>query len=77
MIAQHVLGTVPFGMVAVGNRADLVLVRQNPLADLGTLRQPVGVMTNGRWYERAELDRLQEQVAVDYAQAAWTGGLHD
>ena len=74
MIAQHVPATVPFGTVAVGNRADLVLVRQNPLADLGTLRQPVGVMANGRWYDRAELDRLQEQVAVDYAQAMWTGG---
>jgi imidazolonepropionase-like amidohydrolase len=73
MIAQHVAGTVPFGTVAVGNRADLVLVSQNPLAGLGTLRRPLGVMANGRWYDGKALERLREQVAEDYAQSAWEG----
>lgn len=74
MIAQNVPGTTPFGTIAVGNRADLVLVNHNPLAELGTLRQPAGVMANGRWYDRKELDRLQEQVVADYVQSVWTGG---
>jgi hypothetical protein len=73
MIAQNVPGTVPFGTIAVGNRADLVLVRGNPLAGVGTLRQPLGVMANGRWYDGKELDRFQEQVAFDFAQATWNG----
>ncbi|SDC80117.1 Imidazolonepropionase [Massilia sp. PDC64] len=74
MIAQNVPGTTPFGTIAVGNRADLVLVNKNPFVELGTLRQPAGVMANGQWYDRQALDRLQEQVATDYAQAVWTGG---
>jgi hypothetical protein len=74
MMTQNVPGTTPFGTVAVGNRADLVLVNRNPLAGLDTLREPVGVMANGRWYERKELDRLREQVVDDYVQAVWTTG---
>ena len=45
-----------FGTVAVGTRADLVLVDANPLANLAVLRQPRGVMARGRWYDRAALD---------------------
>jgi hypothetical protein len=74
MIAQNVPGTTPFGTIAVGNRADLVLVNKNPFVELGTLRQPAGVMANGRWYDRQALDRLQEQVATDYVQVVRTGG---
>jgi hypothetical protein len=58
----------------------MVLVSQNPLAGLGTLRQPLGVMADGRWYDAKELDRLREQVVQDYARSAWTGvtpGLSD
>jgi hypothetical protein len=50
-----------------------VLVSQNPLAGLGTLRQPLGVMAGGRWYDGKELERLREQVVEDYAQSAWEG----
>lgn len=39
-----------FGTVAVGNRADLILLDADPLADLGALRTPAGVMVRGRWY---------------------------
>ena len=38
-----------FGRVAEGLRADLVLTRRDPLADLETLRRPLGVMTRGYW----------------------------
>jgi hypothetical protein len=31
-------------------------------------------MANGRWYDRSELERLREQVVLDYARAAWDGG---
>jgi hypothetical protein len=68
MIARNVADTTPFVTIAVGNRADLVLVNRNPLADLETLRQPVGVMANGWWYDGKDLERLKEQVATDYAQ---------
>lgn len=69
MIAQHVPGTTPFGTIAIGNRADLVLLARNPLDDLATLGQPVGVMTKGRWYDSKMLARLLDKVAADYAES--------
>jgi imidazolonepropionase-like amidohydrolase len=38
-----------FGTIAVGKRADLLLVRGNPLRDLAVLARPVGVMARGHW----------------------------
>jgi imidazolonepropionase-like amidohydrolase len=51
------LGDSTGGRVAVGARADLVLVDASPLTDLATLRQPHGVMVAGRWLERPPLGR--------------------
>jgi imidazolonepropionase-like amidohydrolase len=45
------------GTVAVGKRADLVLLSGNPLTDIRHTREPSGVMNAGRWFDRAELDR--------------------
>jgi len=47
-----------FGTVAIGKRADLILVERNPLEDLSTLRRPIGVMTRGVWFTRDRLRRL-------------------
>lgn len=45
-----------FGTVAVGMRADLILLEQNPLDDLDAMQVPAGVMVRGRWLSRAFLD---------------------
>lgn len=60
----------PFGTIAPGGRADLLLLQANPLEDLTTLRKPLGVMANGRWYTRKELESLLDEVAKRYASAA-------
>lgn len=57
----------PFGTIAVGSRADLILTRANPLDDLTTLRQPAGVMAHGVWRDRAALDALLAPIADRYA----------
>jgi len=44
-----------FGTIAAGKRADLLLVNGNPLQDLTRLREPIGVMTRGRWMPAREL----------------------
>ena len=44
-----------FGTVAVGQRADLILLEANPLADLRHLTRRTGVMVRGRWWSEAEL----------------------
>ncbi len=46
------------GCVAVGCRADLLLIDGDPLSDLALLYQPAGVMRDGVWLDRDALDRL-------------------
>jgi hypothetical protein len=49
-----------FGMIAVGKRADLILVDGDPLEDLATLKRPAGVMVRGRWLPRERLNQMLE-----------------
>jgi imidazolonepropionase-like amidohydrolase len=49
-----------FGTVEVGKRADLILVEDNPLIDVGNLQKRSGVMLNGRWLPE---DQLQSMLA--------------
>ena len=51
-----------FGTVAVGRRADLLLVDGNPLKDVSVLSRPAGVMVRGRWLPRQELDAMLEKL---------------
>lgn len=46
------------GTVAVGKQADLLLLESDPLEDLAALRQPVGVMSRRRYYDRDALAEL-------------------
>ena len=65
-IRRSVPGAEPFGTVAVGDRADLVLSAANPLDDLSTLRKPLGVMAAGQWHDAPDLQALLDQVAKEY-----------
>ena len=56
-----------FGTVAVGKRADLVLLGSNPLDDLANLTDRVGVMVRGRWVGREEIDAGLEALAAKHA----------
>jgi len=56
-----------FGTVAVGKRADLLLLDANPLQDTGSVARPLGVMARGRWMPQAELRRMLEDVPAAYA----------
>lgn len=69
LIARGVPGSEPFGTVAPGRRADLILISANPLEDLSALRRPLGVMVKGRWYPAEALRRLLDGVAENYAEA--------
>ena len=55
--------TKEFGTIAVGQRADLLLVANNPLENLETLKRPMGVMVRGRWLPREKLDELLKPLA--------------
>jgi imidazolonepropionase-like amidohydrolase len=45
------------GTVAVGKRADLVLLDGNPLQDIKNTMKPAGVVIGGHWLPREEIDR--------------------
>jgi hypothetical protein len=47
-----------WGVVRPGAAADLVLVDGDPLADIGVLQQPAGVMIGGQWLDRAALESM-------------------
>jgi len=55
--------TKEFGTIAVGQRADLLLVAGNPLENLETLKRPMGVMVRGRWLPKEKLDELLKMLA--------------
>jgi imidazolonepropionase-like amidohydrolase len=56
-----------FGTIAVGKRADMVLVEANPLEDISRMARPAGVMVRGRWLPQAELRRMLDEVSIGYA----------
>lgn len=66
-VGEYFANEDAFGTVAVGQRADLVLLGADPLADVANIDAIEGVMVAGRWLPRAEIDRRLEAVAAGYA----------
>jgi imidazolonepropionase-like amidohydrolase len=54
------------GTVAAGQRADLLLLEANPLADLSNIARRAGVMVNGRWLPEADIRARLERIAAAY-----------
>lgn len=52
-----------FGVVVAGARADLIVVRGDPLRDLAALRSPSYVMVNGHLWDRASIQREVDALA--------------
>jgi imidazolonepropionase-like amidohydrolase len=52
------------GTIEIGKRADLVLLDADPLTLIGNTRQIGGVMLNGSWLPRRQLDRMLADVAA-------------
>lgn len=56
-----------FGMVAVGQWADLVLLDADPTADLEHLTRRAGVMVRGRWVPASEISAGLERIRAKHA----------
>ncbi len=69
---------LPYGLatgeIEPGYAADLLLVRGNPFDDLSVLRQPLGVMAAGHWYDRPQLDAFLSEVRAVRATDEGSGG---
>jgi hypothetical protein len=53
-----------FGTIAVGRRADLLLLDADPLADVANLQRIAGVMVRGRWVPADEIRTRLEAIAA-------------
>jgi len=49
------------GRIAVGFQADLVVLNDNPLSKVETLRDPMMVIQQGRAFDRADLNQLRDE----------------
>ncbi|MDX1389325.1 MAG: amidohydrolase family protein [Acidobacteriota bacterium] len=47
------------GTIEVGKRADVIVLAQNPLDDIGVVVKPLGVISEGRWLGPETLQRLK------------------
>lgn len=54
------------GCIQPGMRADLVLLRANPLEDITVTRSIDGVMRQGKWYPAVTLQQMLDEVAAGY-----------
>ena len=55
-----------FGKVAVGLRADLILLNNNPLVDINNTTNITGVMVRGKWFSDDELNLMLEDLALSF-----------
>jgi imidazolonepropionase-like amidohydrolase len=66
-VGEYFANEDDFGTIDVGKRADLLLLRANPLDSTANVAELDGVMVRGQWLPRAELDARLEAVAEAYA----------
>jgi imidazolonepropionase-like amidohydrolase len=56
-----------FGTIAVGRRADLLLLEANPLENVANARRRAGVMIRGHWFPESDLRRRLRTAAEAFA----------
>lgn len=63
---DRMIGEGDWGTVVAGNRADLILLPNNPLEDVAHTQERLGVMVRGQWFTQAELDALVDEFVATY-----------
>jgi hypothetical protein len=65
-VAEFLASDEHAGTVAVGKRADLLLLEANPLEDVRNVGRRAGVMVGGRWMSEEWLQQRLEEIARVY-----------
>ena len=69
--AQEFLGDLEIaGTIVPGKDANLVLLNANPLENISNTRTIEGVLCQGRWMSKQDIDSRHEQVAESYSELA-------
>lgn len=55
-----------FGTIAIGKRADLILINGDPLQDISNIAKRTGVMVRGRWLPEEEIQKRLAGIATSY-----------
>lgn len=55
-----------FGTIEARQRADLILLQENPLENGGLTRNRTGMMGLGQWLTQAELDGMVAEYVASY-----------
>jgi imidazolonepropionase-like amidohydrolase len=61
-VVEKMTGEGDFGTIESGKRADLILVRGDPLKNVSNIKEPLGVMAAGQWYPE---EKLKEMIALE------------
>jgi len=64
-VSAHLGQEDEFGTVTAGARADLVLLKGNPLDDIGQVARQAGVMLRGQWLTEAEIAKRLHAIALN------------
>ena len=57
-IVETMIGKDDFGTIEIGKRADLIFLKKNPLENVENIKNPLGVMASGRWYDQKTLQKM-------------------
>jgi imidazolonepropionase-like amidohydrolase len=57
-VVEKMNGEGDFGTIEIDKRADLILVKNNPLEDVANVKNILGVMAAGRWYPKTSLQQM-------------------
>jgi len=63
-VAAHIGVKGQTGTVVPGAKADLVLLKGNPLEDIGNVARQAGVMVAGRWLSEDEIAKRLDDIAA-------------
>jgi imidazolonepropionase-like amidohydrolase len=66
--ARFMRQSADYGSVTTGKKADLLLLKQNPLQDIGATRLLQTLVYQGKVYDRATLDLMLQQAAAQKQQ---------